>query len=587
MIDVLGKSSRYWHTVKHLRREQVLGRLQVRWRGARAERLDYSAAPAPRLLVGNWVEPAERVPSLLAPNRFVFLNDVRDVQTPADWDRAEWPLLWRYNLHYFDDLNAQSAVRRTAWHELLVRRWVVENTDPGSTALAPYPTSLRIVNWVKWLLRRQGAGLAHDPAWVSSLVAQARLLCGRLETHLLGNHLFANAKALVFAGRFFEGDEAQQWFERGARILLSELDEQILRDGGQFERSPMYHALALEDCLDLLNLLRSYPSPSGGLLVELQAKLMGKVPLMRRWLALMTHPDGEVSFFNDSAMAIAPSPGQLEAYSRRLLLPTLGELGGLGSFSAPGVSDSAGSGVVVLPESGYVRCQRDGLVALLDCAPIGPDYLPGHAHADTLSFELSVFGRRCLVNTGTSQYGLGERRQYERSTKAHNTVTVDDADSSEVWAGFRVARRAYPLALEINDFGPQWTVSCAHDGYRRLPGRVLHRRQWRFEAGNRMTISDSLKGHYSQARARLMLAPGWNIDGSASEGAASSVNARPRDMACVVSLSVSGSTPLRFEPSRWAPQFGVLRDTTTLVYDVPAAGAQISVQATPTTQGEA
>ena len=76
----------------------------------------------------------------------------------------------------------------------------------------------------------------------------------RLEVHLLGNHLFSNAKALVFAGIFFEGGEAGQWLEKGLSILAKQIPEQILSDGGQFELSPMYHALALEDMLDLCNI---------------------------------------------------------------------------------------------------------------------------------------------------------------------------------------------------------------------------------------------------------------------------------------------------------------------------------------------
>ena len=67
-------------------------------------------------------------------------------------------------------------------------------------------------------------------------------------------HLFANAKALVFAGLFFEGNEGRKWLNTGLKILEKELREQILEDGGQFELSPMYHALAVEDLLDLINI---------------------------------------------------------------------------------------------------------------------------------------------------------------------------------------------------------------------------------------------------------------------------------------------------------------------------------------------
>ena len=82
----------------------------------------------------------------------------------------------------------------------------------------------------------------------------------RIESHLLGNHLFANAKALVFAGTYFSGAEADRWLNRGISILEREIPEQILLDGGHFELSTMYHALIFEDLLDLCNLLKCYKS---------------------------------------------------------------------------------------------------------------------------------------------------------------------------------------------------------------------------------------------------------------------------------------------------------------------------------------
>ena len=40
-----------------------------------------------------------------------------------------------------------------------------------------------------------------------------------------------------------------------------------------------------------------------------------------------------------------------------------------------------------LNDSGYIRLNSKQAVAIIDTAPVGPDYIPGHAHADTLSFE--------------------------------------------------------------------------------------------------------------------------------------------------------------------------------------------------------
>jgi uncharacterized heparinase superfamily protein len=318
---------------------------------------------------------------------------------------------------------------------------------------------------------------------------------------LLGNHLFANAKALVFAGLFFQGDEASAWLGQGLAILQREMPEQIVSDGGHFERSTLYHALALEDLLDLANLAAAYPSAVPVSYHDFVCSWPDIIGLMRVWLAALSHPDGEIGFFNDAAMGIAPPIGQLESYAGRLGMP---------EASAP-KERCAHFG-----DSGYIRVSLGDALALLDVAPIGPDYLPGHAHADTLSFELSLFGGRLLVNSGTSRYGIGPARLWQRGTAAHNTVAIDGEDSSEVWSGFRVARRAKPFGLRVWNDGKTLRILCAHDGYTRLKGKPVHWREWRFEEGM-VEIVDTIEGEFREAVSRLYFYPGIALSQIAGE----------------------------------------------------------------------
>jgi uncharacterized heparinase superfamily protein len=137
---------------------------------------------------------------------------------------------------------------------------------------------------------------------------------------------------------------------------------------------------------------------------------------MLRWLQVMSHPDGQVSFFNDTAFGVAAPWSALADYADSLTVD---------------VDRRAMQAVESLPESGYVRLENDRATVLCDLAPVGPDYQPAHAHADTLSFELSIDGRRVIVNGGTSTYAAGPERTRQRSTAAHSTVEVDGANSSE------------------------------------------------------------------------------------------------------------------------------------------------------------
>lgn len=512
---------RYWHTIRHLKPVQVYGRL---WFRLVRPAPDLRPAPPVRTTAGPWVLAARRQPSLLDAGRHCFLNETHELRAGA-WDDPALPKLWRYNLHYFDDLNAQDAASRSTLHGALMAQWVRENPPASGSGWEPYPASLRIVNWIKWSL----AGNALPAECVYSLAVQTRHLSRRLEHHLLGNHLFANAKALVFAGLFFAGEEADAWLAAGMAILARELPEQILADGGQFERSTMYHALALEDLLDLINLFRAAGRP-------LPDAWRGLAARMVDWLAAMSHPDGRIALFNDAAFGIAPANEELLRYATSL---------GIDAARSPSPQRR------LLADSGYLRAEAADAVLILDVAPVGPDYLPGHAHADTLSFELSLFGQRVFCNGGTSRYGLGPEREAERGTAAHNTVVIDAEDSSEVWAGFRVARRARPFDLSVSGDESVTEVGCAHDGYTRLPGRPVHRRRWQLRAG-RLCIADRVEGRCASAVARYHLHPGVACEIDAQGGGG--VLRLPGGES--VRWRVAGGV-LRQTESRYCPEFGI------------------------------
>ena len=163
---------------------------------------------------------------------FEFLNTKGN---PKGWNDPRFEKLWLYNLHYFEKHCTSE----------LIERWIKENPIGHGNGWEPYPISLRVVNWLKHL------GPRVPPHIARSVREQVAYLLPRLEYHLLANHLLANAKALVFAGTRLKVD---RWLKKGMAIYRRELPEQILDDGVHFERSAMYHAIILEDLLDLVEL---------------------------------------------------------------------------------------------------------------------------------------------------------------------------------------------------------------------------------------------------------------------------------------------------------------------------------------------
>ena len=477
---------------------------------------------------------------MVSPNEFIFLNEMGNLNE-LGWDNPSREKLWRYNQHYFDDLNAQDGNARKSWHTNLIEKWIVENPPLVGTGWESYPTSLRIVNWIKWSL---GCNQLSASA-LQSLFIQLRWLNKRLEYHLLGNHLFANAKALVFGGLFFESTEANNWLQKGLAILDREVKEQILPDGGHFELSTMYHTLAFEDILDLINITKIFTGSLSSEQKNITSSFFDLAISMDEWLKNMCHTDGEISFFNDSAFDIAPSISELDAYVKRLGIETLS----MGKRN-----------LTYLKDSGYIRIKNDSALALLDVAKIGPDYLPGHGHADTLSFELSIGHQRVIVNPGTSCYGSSKERLRQRGTRAHNTVDINGQNSSEVWGGFRVARRAYPKQLKIlnSQSGNNLEVHCSHNGYDRLKGKPVHRRSWIFKK-NMLEIQDNIKGKHETAVSRFHFHPSLTIviDETKNCGTVNSQSGTILDW-----FILEGFGKLR--RSSWHPRFGESTTSTCL-----------------------
>lgn len=524
---MFGKIGRFWRTVRYLKPIQIYRRL---WFSLYRPKPDSRPIFTLRARNGCWTHPARRLSSMIGPQSFCFLNESGTLGN--GWDDPTKAKLWRYNLHYFDDLNSVCSDDRISWQVALIDRWVNENPIGTGTGWEPYPLSIRMVNWIKWAL----SGHELSRTATASLAAQARWLSRRLEWHILGNHLFTNAKALVFAGLYFDDPEAEGWLATGTDILLNQLPEQILADGAQFELSPMYHILAAEDLLDLINIASVYPIKA----LTLKQACADRLPNMLRWLNGMCHPDGEISFFNDAAFGIAPVPCEIRNYADRL------------GYSAKPLRRP----LEYFKSSGYARLSRESAILLADVGAIGPDYLPGHAHADSLSFEFSLRGQRIFVNSGTSVYGISEERLRQRGTAAHNTVVIEGFDSSEVWSGFRVGRRARTQVLKLDDA----SLTACHDGYRFLPGAPLHTREWTLTPTS-LKITDSLSTNLF-GQARYHLHPSISVE-QIQEGSGRII----LEDGSILQWNAIGTTA-SLEKSSWHPEFGVSQSNLVLILPI-------------------
>jgi uncharacterized heparinase superfamily protein len=520
----------YFHTLKYVKCSQIYHRI--------VKRITH---PMPNEIVGvltersgHWVCRSLYEKKLFDNNHVRFLNQDGAVNSSSDWNNEEHAKLWLYNLHYFDDLNAVGFDTRKKQQISFINKWIVDNPAPLGNGWEPYPTSLRIVNWVKAFL----SGIAPEHAIINNLAKQADFLSQNLERHILGNHLFVNSKALIYAGIYLEGKEASEWLKTGLDIYTKELDEQILQDGGNFELTPMYHVIMLVDLLDLINLWAAYPNKVSASVVQKTKQVITK---MIGWLKIMSHNDGEISFFNDSAFGIAPKTSVVLDYATKL-----------GAYTPlVNVVSSETLRLFDLKSSGYVAVKSDEYSLIADLAQVGPSYQPGHAHADTLSYEFSLGNQRVFVNSGISEYGLNEERLRQRKTAAHNTVVVNNLDSSQVWSGFRVAKRAGILNRIVNPIVDNLAAfSAIHNGFKQQGVNCVHHREWLAEHGS-VTITDRLIGNYINAIGYLHLHPDidiLNVSDDEVQLASGDYN---------LCIKVSGAN-VSIEDTTWHPEFGII-----------------------------
>ena len=532
-------------------------------------RWSYSGSGVPPLRPAMPEVPLFHVPGLRGPDAVRSLRSGEwehlGLRRAIGRDRPEWglgPLAenrlwtlellghhWAYSLAEAADLGGPGTEEAEEEFDHYVSDWIQRCglEAPGALVLAwnSFVLATRIANWVRAYRILGEERLARRPALRDAMLRrlwqEAKYLHGHVEWDLRANHLFRDAVGLAWAGRFFDGAEPRRWTATARRLTLAQIDEQILPDGGHFERSTMYQLQMLEEILSLAILLEDS---------DAKRATMDAWQRMAEFLAWMRHPDGQIALFNDATLNFHGHPARL--------------LDRGGAFGRP-VSSERRRGAIHFVHTGYAVYQGERWSLFVDVGPVGPDCQPGHAHADTLSLECSSGRERLIVDPGTHGYDLDSRRAYDRSTTAHNTVAVDGQDSSEVWHIFRTGRRARPVDVEVAA-DSRLEVTASHDGYDHLPGRPRHRRRLRAGDAGAIEIDDEVSGRgRHRVSGGYLLAPGWSA-GPCGSG----WTLRGHGQSIGVTIEGGPGVQLAAVPRPYHPDFGVEIDTTRLEWSADA-----------------
>src|SRR5690606_278101 len=314
------------------------------------------------------------------------------------------------------------------------------------------------------------------------------------------------------------------------------------------------------DFLEIVCLKRALQKPVPSSVAE-------RVRQMVRALGVLSNEDGALHLFNDASKGIAPDRSWLSHLSQRALQEPV-----------PVVE-----GELLLRETGlygYAR-RSDGERLLIDCGPLGPDYQPGHGHSDLLSFEWFWAGRPVVVDSGVCGYAEDSLREYVRSTRAHNTVSINGREQAEIWGTYRVGRRPIVLRAKHEYSDRMYRFEGAYSPY--FDRRVVHRRMVERDAAT-LRIRDSLRWPGSgSASSYIHFHPRFAL--SANNG---TIRAISNDIELVVTIEgaqrasvVKGAS----DPAQgwYCPEFGVALPAPVLVLEADGhGGCDLTVVIRPT-----
>lgn len=374
----------------------------------------------------------------LARGRIRLLNRTADLGFPIDWQLLNWPdapRLWRFHLHYHEfladllDDDASPASWTLAWN--IVGQWIEAHPPSDPTryrdALHPYCISRRLPIWMRLFLEQQPPRDLKAEI-LRSMTEQVEYLQGHPERDVGGNHWWENGRALTIAGCFFAGARAERWRQLGMRWLDRCIAEQISANHEHFERSPMYQADLAIGLEQLAHWLEPVDPAASKRYREISADML-------RFLDNLRHPDGNLPLFGDTTLDEAPLPAGRDVED---------------------VSHWVGDYYVHRTANHQLN---------FDAGNLGPDHLPAHAHSDLLGFEMSLHGRRILVDSGTYAYEGRKRIEY-RSSRAHNVLVIDEMELADVWSSFRMGRRGHVKDQGSGEIPEGRWVHASHDAYR-------------------------------------------------------------------------------------------------------------------------
>jgi uncharacterized heparinase superfamily protein len=388
---------------------------------------------------------------------------------------------WARELHGFGWLRHLFAAGQVGARDravALVAEWCARNQRPrAGIAWAPDVTGRRIRSWiVNASLILEGVDQKTFDTTTDLLADQLIYLAAACGDVPDGLPRLEALSSLLLGNLCIAGHDRN--LEAIAGAFTTELDAQILPDGGHVSRNPETLIALLLDFLPLRQcfVTRERKLPDG---FDATVRRMLK---MLRYLRL---GNGKLAHFNGMSAHMIDALSTVLAYD-----------------------DRPQDVLTAAPDSKYLRMERGPVVVLMDVGPPPPFELSGIAHAGCLSFEMSARSQAIFVNCGAPASAERDLVARARATASHNTVCIGGKSSARLvrddWFDSLIGGLPIRFPDEVKyktatrDGGIE--VDAFHDGYfKRF--KLLHRRHIEINAsGTRVAGSERLGPQRGQLR---------------------------------------------------------------------------------------
>ncbi len=449
----------------------------------------------------------------------VDLTNDSDVKVPWELSRCHhFLLLGQAYLVTKNEIYTQKFIQH-------VSDWINENPLMRSINWeSAMVVSIRAVNWLYALNMFVGSPLIND-AFIRkislSLYDHGWFIYRNLEKGFpySDNHYASNIAGLLFLGSFFKDiPEGKRWFNFALKEFYSEVRVQVMPSGVHFELSTSYHRLMTEFFFySYLHLKRNN--------INIPSDIRHRIEKMFDFVLFYIKPDGNSPIIGDEDNGRFLPFDKYEKPDHRYLLSlaaiefkkplykkySIGHIPeSLFLFeekskeifdSIPDTSKTLDS--KSFSDAGFYILRHLDHYMFINNSGVSryPDHIKSgrfHTHADLLSFEFALGKSTFIIDAGTYAYTSSQsERNHFRSTKVHNTLTVDDCDQHilDKNNAFKLHQLAYPVenVFENGEFEDKFFGS--HDGYCKLPEPILHTRQILFNKKELIyNVRDELKG---------------------------------------------------------------------------------------------